>query len=105
MRFSLGDNVPPHPTRSKSLVSKLYEKFWVRMADPWAGMVKLPQRSKTGPGRCKSTTTLSTSSGLSPVLSRRTAPASKLGPPPRKTTLGDPCQGVGKEELARRLSA
>src|SRR5260370_17145372 len=68
-------------------------------------MVNEPQSLNTGPGRWRSTLTLSTGSGTSVGLSRRMAPASKLGPFPMNRVFGAPFQGVGKKPLGRRLSA
>src|SRR5438128_5649130 len=68
-------------------------------------MVNEPQSLNTGPGRWRSTLTLSTASGTPVGLSRRIAPASKLGPFPMNRVFGAPFQGVGKKPLARRLSA
>src|SRR5215831_130924 len=104
-RVSLGLKAWPQPTIGKSLVSKLNCAVCVRMAELCAGMVKLPQRLNVGPGLLRSTTTLSIVSGELLRLSRRIAPASKVGPAPTNTIFGEPCHGTGKFGLARRLSA
>src|SRR5215467_12235562 len=75
------------------------------MAELCAGMVKLPQSENVGPGRPKSTVTLSMLTAPLLRLSSRMAPASKVGPLPRNTMLGEPCQGTGKLGFERRLSA
>src|SRR5215472_10021911 len=105
IRVSVGGKVWPQPVIGKSLVSKLNSPVWVRIAELCAGMVKLPQRESVGPGRPRSTVTLSMVRGALLVLSRRIAPASNVGPLPRNRMLGDPCQGTGKFGLERRLSA
>src|SRR5262249_44603597 len=105
VRVSLGPRDWPQPTIGKSLVSKLNSPGCVRIAELCAGIVKVPHKLKVGPGRPRSTATLSIVRGALLRLSNRIAPASNDGPPPRKRMLGDPCQGTGKLGFARRLSA
>src|SRR5215813_13574934 len=105
MRGSVGGASTWQGEIGKSLVSKFepLPKVMVsaRIAELWAGMVKLPQRSNSGPGRCKSTVTLSIWIGLAVVLSRRIAPPSQGGPGlrlgirPGSMMLGSPTQGIG----------
>src|SRR5262249_11372373 len=105
----------PHPVNPKSLVSKLNSAVWVRMTVEFGAMVKLPQRSAM-PLPCASKLLLVVQPGTVTktsliwigeleVLSRRIAPESNVGPAPMNVVFGEPCQGTGKVEFGRRLSA
>ena len=105
IRVSPAASVPPHGTMGNALVSKLPGCVCVRIAEPPAGIMKLPHRLNCAVGRCRSIDTLSMVSGVAPLLSMRMAPAFIGVPLPTKTTLGEPCQGVGKLRVEDELSA
>jgi hypothetical protein len=75
------------------------------MADPFAGIVKLPHKLNCAVGRCRSTVTLSMLRGTPVGLSMRMAPAPEGVPVPMKTTFGEFSQGVGKLRVDDELSA
>src|SRR5712691_3901078 len=109
--------VPLQPRKGQSLVSKFSPgPVCVRMVVPCAATVKLPHKLKCVAGQIlfkgwfgRSTATLSIVIGTSEVLSKRMAPASNVGGlpegAPMKVTFESFCQGIGKVEFGRRLSA
>src|SRR6267154_3120188 len=76
------------------------------MAEPFAGTVMLVHSANTGPGRPRSTLTLSMVRAEPVGLSRRIAPARYAVPPPIKLTEGLlSFHGSGKLAVADELSA
>src|SRR6267154_3517498 len=76
------------------------------MAEPFAGTVMLVHSANTGPGRPRSTLTLSMVRAEPVGLSRRIAPARYAVPPPTKFTEGLlSFHGAGKLAVADELSA
>src|ERR1051326_6624036 len=105
MRVSFGESVPPQGAIGKELVAKFPGWVWVRMTDPFAGMVKLPHKLNCAVGRSRSTVTHSTFIGAFVGLSIRMAPAPVGLAAPMKTTFGAPAHGVGKFSVEEELSA